>query len=53
MPMAGMRTLGRHVAALVLAILWWRQESMLFYPVPLPADYPLANAPDIRERFEH
>ena len=36
--------------ALVLAFLWWRQESLLFYPVPLPADQPLASAPDIRER---
>jgi len=36
--------------ALVLAFLWWRQESLLFYPVPLPADHPLATAPDIRER---
>jgi hypothetical protein len=36
--------------AAVLAFLWWRQESLLFYPVPLPADYPLATAPDVRER---
>lgn len=36
--------------ALVLALLWWRQESLLFYPVPLPADHPLASAPDIHER---
>ena len=36
--------------ALVLAFLWWRQESLMFYPVPLPADHPLATAPDIRER---
>lgn len=35
---------------LVLAFLWWRQESMLFYPVPLPADHRLATAPDIVER---
>jgi uncharacterized protein len=36
--------------ALVLAFLWWRQESLLFYPVPLPADHRLATAPDIEER---
>lgn len=36
--------------ALVLAFLWWRQESLLFYPVPLPADHPLATATDIHER---
>lgn len=36
--------------ALVLAFLWWRQESLLFYPVPLPADQPLASAPDVQER---
>lgn len=35
---------------LLLAFLWWRQESMLFYPVPLPADHRLAAAPDIVER---
>jgi pimeloyl-ACP methyl ester carboxylesterase len=33
----------------VLAFLWWRQESLLFYPAPLPASYPLATAPDLRE----
>jgi uncharacterized protein len=36
--------------ALLLAFLWWGQESLLFYPVPLPADHPLASAPDVRER---
>jgi pimeloyl-ACP methyl ester carboxylesterase len=35
---------------LVLAVLWWRQETLLFYPVPLPADQRLATAPDIHER---
>jgi pimeloyl-ACP methyl ester carboxylesterase len=35
--------------ALVLALLWWRQESLLFYPVPLPAEQRLAPAPDIQE----
>lgn len=36
--------------ALLLAFLWWRQESLMFYPVPLPADHRLATAPDIEER---
>lgn len=36
--------------ALLLAFLWWRQESLMFYPVPLPADHRLATAPDIQER---
>jgi pimeloyl-ACP methyl ester carboxylesterase len=34
----------------VLALLWWRQESLMFYPVPLPADYRLATDPDVQER---
>ena len=36
--------------AVVLALLWWRQESILFYPAPLPADHRLATAPDVHER---
>lgn len=36
--------------AALLAFLWWRQETLLFHPVPLPADYALAPAPDVRER---
>ena len=36
--------------AALLAFLWWKQERLLFYPVPLPADYPLAQAPDVHER---
>lgn len=36
--------------AALLAFLWWRQESIMFYPVPLPADHPLSPAPDVRER---
>jgi pimeloyl-ACP methyl ester carboxylesterase len=35
--------------AALLAFLWWRQESLLFYPEPLPAGYPLAREPDVRE----
>ena len=38
------------VYAAFLALLWWKQESLMFYPVPLPAHYPLATAPDIQER---
>lgn len=34
----------------LLAFLWFRQESLMFYPVPLPPDYPLAKEPDIHER---
>ena len=35
--------------ALVLALLWVRQESLMFFPVPLPADYRLAQDPDVHE----
>lgn len=38
------------VYAALLAFLWWKQESLMFYPVPLPPDYPLAQAADVRER---
>lgn len=31
--------------------LWLTQEQLLFRPVPLPADVPLASAPDVFERF--
>ena len=34
---------------LLLAALWWRQEALLFFPQPLPAETPLAKAPDIVE----
>ena len=36
--------------AALLAFLWFRQESMMFFPAPLPANYPLAREPDIHER---
>jgi pimeloyl-ACP methyl ester carboxylesterase len=36
--------------AALLAFLWWKQESLMFYPVPLPADYPLAQDADVQER---
>ena len=32
------------------AVLWFKQERLLFYPEPLPADTPLATAPDVHER---
>jgi pimeloyl-ACP methyl ester carboxylesterase len=35
--------------AALLAFLWWRQESLLFYPEPLPAGYPLAREPGVSE----
>jgi uncharacterized protein len=31
--------------------LWFRQESLLFEPTPLPADQPLVDAPDVQERW--
>lgn len=33
----------------VLGFLWFKQESLMFYPVPLPADYRLATEPDVHE----
>lgn len=41
---------GLAVYAALLAFLWFRQESLMFFPVPLPANYPLAREPDIHER---
>jgi len=38
------------VYAVFLAFLWFRQESLMFYPVPLPAGYRLAQDPDVHER---
>jgi pimeloyl-ACP methyl ester carboxylesterase len=35
--------------AALLALLWWRQEGLMFFPVRLPASYPLARAPDVHE----
>ena len=32
--------------AAVLALLWWKQEALLFQPRPLPADHRLATGPD-------
>jgi uncharacterized protein len=36
--------------AAVLAFLWWKQESLMFYPAPLPRDLPLATERDVHER---
>jgi uncharacterized protein len=35
--------------AAVLALLWWKQEALLFHPQPLPADRRLASEPDVHE----
>lgn len=35
--------------AAVLGLLWWQQERLMFFPVPLPAGYRLATAPDVHE----
>jgi uncharacterized protein len=37
--------------AAVTAALWWKQESLLFHPEPMPADAPLATEADVHERF--
>jgi len=54
------RSLGRRVSALfaavlgvygvLVALLWWGQERLLFAPEPLPADYRLDLGPDVQER---
>jgi len=33
----------------VLALLWWKQEALLFHPQPLPSDFRLATEPDVHE----
>lgn len=33
----------------LLAFLWWKQESLMFYPVSLPPEHRLATAPDVHE----
>ncbi|MEY8879745.1 MAG: alpha/beta hydrolase [Leptothrix sp. (in: b-proteobacteria)] len=35
--------------AAAIAWLWWRQEAMLFHPVPLPAGQSLATEADVHE----
>lgn len=39
------------VYAVLLAVLWWKQEALLFQPSPLPMDYPLATESDVHEDF--
>lgn len=31
--------------------LWWQQESLIFVPTPLPAEYRFKQQPDVHERF--
>ncbi len=38
------------VYAGLLALLWWKQEALLFHPQPLPAGHRLATEPDVHER---
>jgi pimeloyl-ACP methyl ester carboxylesterase len=35
--------------AAAVGFLWWKQESLMFYPVPLPVDHRLATEPDVHE----
>ena len=35
--------------AAVIGLLWWKQESLLFHPQPLPTDHPFAVGADVRE----
>jgi pimeloyl-ACP methyl ester carboxylesterase len=37
------------IYAALLIWLYFRQESLLFFPTPLAADYPLATQPDVQE----
>jgi uncharacterized protein len=47
----GMSVAGLGLYAAALGWLWFRQERLLFFPEPLPADYVLARDPDVQERF--
>jgi uncharacterized protein len=40
---------GLALYAAVLALLWWKQEALLFHPQPLPAQHRLATEPDVHE----
>jgi hypothetical protein len=35
--------------ALLVALLWWRQEALLFHPRPLPAEHRFEKPPDAHE----
>jgi pimeloyl-ACP methyl ester carboxylesterase len=37
--------------AALVALLWWGQERLLFFPVPLPAGHRFDVAADVHERF--
>jgi hypothetical protein len=40
---------GAAVYAIVLALLWWMQERLIFLPTPLPADHRFAFGGDVHE----
>lgn len=40
---------GAAVYLMLIAWLWFRQESLLFFPMPLAADHRLATGPDVHE----
>ena len=54
------RSLGRRLSGLgaaalgvygvLVALLWWGQERLLFAPEPLPADHRFDSGPDVHER---
>ncbi len=37
--------------AALVALLWWGQEKLLFFPSPLPAGHRFDQAADVHERF--
>jgi uncharacterized protein len=37
--------------ALLLALLWWGQEKLIFLPTPLPAEHRFAFGPDVHETW--
>jgi uncharacterized protein len=39
------------IYAIALSWLWFRQEKLLFFPEPLPADLSLSRDPDVHEGF--
>ncbi|MGQ3053976.1 MAG: alpha/beta hydrolase, partial [Roseateles sp.] len=62
LPLNAPRRRGMRIAAALLllpllawlaavALLWWKQESLLFFPQALPADTRLATEPDVHERL--
>ena len=49
LPLIALPTVGAALYATALAWLWFRQESLLFEPVPLAPGPPLFTDPDVRE----